>query len=111
MVFDDGYLNWNDNDFPTYDWTDFYPEAEEEVPPNAPEPRGMAVQINVFLDADHAGNKVTRRSQTGVLIYLNKAPIMWYSKAQKRVETSTFGSEFVALCIATELIKGLRYKL
>jgi hypothetical protein len=30
---------------------------------------------------------------------------------QKTVETSTFGSEFVALHLATELIKSLRYKL
>jgi hypothetical protein len=65
----------------------------------------------VFCDADHAGNLVTRRSHTGILIYLNQAPITWYSKAQKTVETSTFGSEFVALCIAVELIEALRYKL
>jgi len=36
---------------------------------------------------------------------------MWYSKAQKTVETSTFGSEFVALRIAVELVEALRYKL
>jgi len=24
MVFDDSYVMWNDKDFPTYDWTDFY---------------------------------------------------------------------------------------
>jgi hypothetical protein len=45
------------------------------------------------------------------LIYLNRAPIVWYSKTQKTVESSIFGSEFVALRIATEMIKGLRYKL
>ena len=32
---------------------------------------------------------------------------MWYSKRQNTVESSTFGSEFVALRVA----KGLRYKL
>jgi hypothetical protein len=111
MVFDDGYLNWRDEDFPQYDWTDFYPDATEDIPPNAPSPKGMPVQLNAFVDADHAGNKVTRRSQTGILIYLNKAPIIWYSKAQETVETSTFGSEFVTLHMATELIKSLRYKL
>jgi hypothetical protein len=35
---------------------------------------------------------------------------MWYSKAQKMVETSTFGSEFFALCIAAEMI-ALSFKL
>jgi hypothetical protein len=36
---------------------------------------------------------------------------MWFSKRQNTVETSTFGSEIVALRIAIELIEGLRYKL
>jgi hypothetical protein len=42
---------------------------------------------------------------------LNKAPIIWYSKSQKTVETSTFGAEFIALKTGTELIKSLCYKL
>jgi hypothetical protein len=69
------------------------------------------VQINVFVDADHAGNCITRRSHTVILIYLNSAPIIWYSKAQSTVETSTFGSEFVAMKTAVEMIDALRYKL
>ena len=39
------------------------------------------------------------------------APISWYSKKQNTVESSTFGSEMIALKIATEKIIGLRYKL
>ena len=39
------------------------------------------------------------------------APIIWFSKRQTTVETSTFGSEFVALKTATEMIIALRYKL
>lgn len=88
-----------------------YRDAIDEIPLNAPEPRGKAVQVNVYVDADHAGNKVTRRSQTGILIFLNMAPISWFSKKQSTVESSTFGSEMVALKIATEKIIGLRYKL
>ena len=42
---------------------------------------------------------------------VNKAPIVWFSKRQSTVETSTFGSEIVAMRIAIELIEGLRYKL
>jgi hypothetical protein len=38
-------------------------------------PRGMPGQINTFVDANHARNRVTRRSHTGILIYLNRAPI------------------------------------
>ena len=89
------------------DWNDFYPDTQEPIPSNAPEARGPEVQVNCFVDADHAGNCVTRRSHTGVLLYCNRAPILWYLKRQNTVETSTFGSEFIALKVAVELIQVL----
>ena len=92
-------------------WKDFYPDAEESVPPNAPEPRGRRITTSCYVDADHAGNLMTRRSHTGIIIYLNNTPIITYSKRQNTVESSSFGSEFVALRIATEMIESLRYKL
>ena len=61
-------------------------------------------------DADHAGDHINRRSHTGIVI-LNKAPILWYSKRQTTVETSSYGSELVAMKTAVEMIEGLRYKL
>ena len=76
-----------------------------------PPPRGRAVSSHCFVDADHASNTVTRRSQTGILIFLNRAPIVWYSKQQNTMETSTFGSEFIAMRTAVEHIEALRYKL
>ena len=42
---------------------------------------------------------------------MQNALITWFSKRQNTVETSTFGSELVAMRIAKELIVGLRYKL
>jgi len=111
LVFDPYPQGWDENKFQRFDWADFYRDVKEALPPNRPKPRGNAVQMNVFVDADHAGNRVTRRSHTGILIYLNSAPIIWYSKAQTTVETSTFGSEFVAMRIAVEMIEALRYKL
>ena len=39
------------------------------------------------------------------------APIQWFSNRQNTVETSTFGVEFIALKIATELNDAIRYKL
>ena len=93
------------------DWSEFYPDAIDEEPPNMPEPRGKYVQVVTFVDADNAGCLLTRRSRTGVLIYVNKAPVLWYSKRQNSVETSTFGSEFMALKTAVELSEGILYKL
>ena len=57
-----------------------YPDAVEALPPNAPTPRGKSLSIYVFVDSDHASDTVTRRSQTGIILYLNSAPIVWYSK-------------------------------
>ena len=88
-----------------------YPDAVETLPHDMPEARGEEVDINVFVDADHAGNRITRRSHTGIIIMVNMSPVVWYSKRQNTVETSTFGSEIVALRIAVELIDSLRYKL
>ena len=94
------------------DWTDIFgEELEEELPPRMPEPRGKKVSIHCFVDANHAGNVVTRRSHTGIIIFLNNSPIMWYSKRQNTVEASSFGSEFVAMRIAVEMVVALRYKL
>ena len=54
---------------------------------------------------------MTRRSHSGILIYVQNAPIIWFSKRQNTVESSSFGSEFVALRIAKDLVVALRYKL
>lgn len=90
---------------------ELYPDAEDILPPDMPKPLGKPVDISVFVDADHAGNRVTRRSHTGIIIYCNLAPIIWFSKRQNTVESSTFGSEFIALKIATEMTEALVYKL
>ena len=111
IVFDPNGINWDETQFQKYNWTQFYHDAREPIPFNAPAARGNPVQINVFCDSDHAGNKVTRRSHTGILIYLNSAPGQWFSKTQNTVETSTFGSEFITMRICAELIDALRYKL
>eukprot|EP00978_Attheya_sp_CCMP212_P012593 scaffold31500_cov55-Attheya_sp.AAC.2 len=98
--------------FKPVEWDKFYHDAKEDIPHNMPTPHGNEVTIIFFVDADRAGNQVTRRSShTGILIRLNRAPISWFSKKQNTVESSTFGSEFVAMKTAAEQIMALRYKL
>ena len=111
LVFDDRRPIHEESRFEKCDWAEFYPGAKEIIPPDMPEALGKSVTMTCFVDADHAGCKATRRSHTGVIIYVNKAPILWYSKRQTTVETSTFGSEIVAMKIAIEMVEGLRYKL
>ena len=111
IMFDSSKPRTNEKWFQQYDWFDFYRDAKEAIPPNMPEQRGLEVLISCFVDANHAGNVKDRRSQTGILIFVNKAPIHWYSKRQATVEASTFGAEFCAMRVAVEMIESLRYKL
>ncbi len=93
------------------DWRDFYREVCEELPPDMPEPNGKVVNILCFVDANHAGNVITRRLHTRIIIYVQNAPIIWFSKQQNTVESSSFGSEVVALRAAKDMLVLLRYKL
>ena len=97
--------------FQEHDWCDFYGDAKEAIPPNATEPRGKDTDLIIFFDSDHAGYKLTRRSITGYIIFLNNATIAWFYKKQATIETSVFGAEFVAMKIGMKTLWGLRYKL
>ena len=90
---------------------EIYRDAHEEIPPHMPDPRGRRVTTTAYADASHAANKVTRRSHSGHILFINRAPISWYSKRQNTVEASTFSSEFIALRVCVEAVVALRYKL
>jgi hypothetical protein len=70
MVFDDTELGYDDCRFKDCDWYEYYPDAVEVIPRDMPKPRGKTVMKSCFVDADHDGCQVTRRSHTGV-------PILW----------------------------------
>jgi hypothetical protein len=93
--------------FKECDWKEYYPGATEAIPDNMPEPCGKPVLTTCFVDADHAGCRLTRHSHSGVFIFVNMAPIIWFSKRQATVESSTFGSESIAMQVAFDLIKAL----
>jgi hypothetical protein len=44
------------------------------------------IVFSCFVDANHAGNVITRRSHTGILLFVQNAPILWFSKKQNTVE-------------------------
>ena len=111
MLFDPSYPPIDMETFKVCDWKEFYGDAKEPIPPNAPEPRGKEVDLRLFVDSDHAGDKLDRRSRTGYFIYLNMAPVAWQSKKQNTVESSVFGAEFCAMKIGMETCRGMRYKL
>eukprot|EP00978_Attheya_sp_CCMP212_P033355 scaffold134264_cov56-Attheya_sp.AAC.2 len=96
MIFDPSYPEIDMNSFKECEWKTFYGDVHEAIPTNAPQARG---------------DRLTRRSRTGFFIYLNMSPVAWQSKKQATVESSVFGTEFVAMKVGMETCRGLRYKL
>ena len=96
----------------TYDWEHtVYRGAKELVPEDAPKPLGNPVKSTSYVDANLLHDLITGKSVTGILHFLNKTPVDWYSKLQATVETATYGSEFVAARTCTEQIIDLRNTL
>ena len=40
-------------------WSELYPDATEDLPDSMPIPKGKEAQVTVFVDADHARDKIT----------------------------------------------------
>ena len=62
LGFDPGRPKIDINRFHRIDCQDFYKGVKEAIPPNITNPRGNSVSTHFFVDANHAGNKVTCRS-------------------------------------------------
>lgn len=77
MVFDDTEPILDLSALKGCDWSEFYPDAVEVLPPMMPQEWGHGVVTTCFVDAEHAGCKATRRSHTNMFLFVNKAPIMW----------------------------------
>ena len=79
-----------------------YDYFKEDIDPHAPEPLHKELEITIFVDSSHCEDTTIGRSITGFIILLGSTPMMWSSKGQTSVQTSTFGTEFVALKTAVE---------
>ena len=95
-----------------YDWTrSVYSGACEQIPHDIPKPLGKHVQTTHYVDANLLHDLATRKAVTAVLHFLNQTPIDAYTKRQSTVETSTYGSEFVAAKTAVDQIIDIRTTL
>ena len=63
--------------------------------------------MTVYTDSDWAGDKTSRRSISGYVIFLMDCPIIWKSKQQVSVTLSSTEAEYVALSEAAKEIKFL----
>ena len=93
------YPNIDHSNFWECDCTDFYEGTVEAISPNAPLQRGEGVDLSMFIDSNHAGDKWTRRSMIRFMIYMNMSLIDWNSKIQSIMETLVFGREVVVMMV------------
>ena len=114
LVMDPNHVPCDEHNFynlaSTEDWKEFYGEIKEEDPPRMPEPLGAPVKMVAFVDSNHAGNVVTRRSHSGFLVFIQNALMYSFSKKQNTVEASTYGSELVAMRQVRDKIVEMRLK-
>ena len=73
MVFDPSNPDIDMNSFQGQDWSySIYSspgeELKEALPPNMPNPLGHGFKIRCFVDADNAGESLTRRLRTGFIV-------------------------------------------
>ena len=54
-------------------------------------PGGKAknVTVNAYSDADYANDQTTRKSITGMVTMVNRAPVQWLARQQPIVAKST----------------------
>ena len=62
LVLDPSYPETNHSDFPDNDWTLMYSNITEAIPPDAPTPHGKEVNLCLYVNSDHAGDKYTCQS-------------------------------------------------
>ena len=105
LVLDPSYPEINHSDFPDNDWTLMYDNVIEVIPPDDPTLHGKEVNLCLYVNSNHAGDKYTHWSQTGFFIFLKSTLITWKSKKQPTIETSVFGATKHGM----ETLQGLRY--
>jgi hypothetical protein len=69
------------------------------------------VSMTMYTDSDWAGDKESRRSISGYIIFLMDCPVLWKSKQQVSVTLSSSEAEYVALSEAAKEIKFISQAL
>ena len=62
IVFDPTTPQIAEGTFKRHEWVNFYGDIMEVHPKNAPIPKGLTVWLIAYVDADHAADRLTRRS-------------------------------------------------
>ena len=93
------------------DFLEDYTDAQEELDPTMPEAFGSELETSIFFDADHTHNQKTYRSISGIIQFVGCTPVLWSSRHQGCIATSTYCVEFVVMRQAVEEAISLSYML
>ena len=69
-----------------------YSDFQEEIDNKLPMPKMKELTVTIFIDSDHAHDKVTGRLVTGMICFVGRTPISYMAKRQSAVQTPTFGA-------------------
>ncbi|CAM9862940.1 unnamed protein product, partial [Heterosigma akashiwo] len=72
---------------------------------------GGDLVLSAFADADFCSDRADGKLVSGYVLLLGDAPIVWASRLQGAVTTSTVEAEYLALCSAVKDIIWLRHLL
>jgi hypothetical protein len=90
VVFDTTYPAFDMVNFINTDWKSMFGDVKEIIISDAPVPRGKEVYLRFCVDSNHVSEQLTKLSRTGFVLYLNMAPIVWFSKHHPTAESSVF---------------------
>ena len=94
-------------------WKEYYPNAYEEIDSKFPSKRSgiKPLSTTVYFDSNWAHDEVTRRSVSGCITFIGNTPVVYFSKRQKSIATSTYSAELIAAKMGAEEAVSIRYML
>ena len=93
------------------DFGNQYADFVEDMDNKLPVQKMEELPITIFVDSNHGHDLVTEKSISGIIAFVGRTPIVWHSKRQGSVQSSTFGAEFIALKKGVEEAITIRYYL
>ena len=88
-----------------------HPDADEEIDKHFPQAFGRLLQYSICCNTDHAYDRMTIHSITGIIGYIGRTPVLWIARYQGAIATSTYSAKFIALYTVTEEAISLQYTL
>jgi hypothetical protein len=80
-----------------YDWTkSVYGDISEIIPKDTPPSLGGFITLTHYQDANLYHDIITGCSIPGILHFMNKMPIHWYSKKQATIKMATYRSKLIS---------------